>query len=137
EAVKEKGRYHDGGNLALQVNANGAKSWLFLYMLKGRARQMGLGPVGLVTLAEARDLAFVNRRLLLQGIDPIDHRQAERAKQLSGTTFKECAEKFIAAHESSWRSPKAKPQWESSLKAYVYPLLGGLPVGAVDTPLVM
>ena len=46
-AVKKKskpGRYADGGGLYLQVGPDG-KAWLFRYMLNGRSRAMGLGPV--------------------------------------------------------------------------------------------
>ena len=43
EAITKPGRDADGGNLYLQVSANGTKSWTFLYMLQGRSRQMGLG----------------------------------------------------------------------------------------------
>jgi hypothetical protein len=42
--IKGKGRFADGGGLYLQVTDNGTKSWLFRFMLNGRARVMGLGP---------------------------------------------------------------------------------------------
>ena len=41
-ALKEPGRYSDGDNLFLQVGPKGNKSWAFLFMRDGRARQMGL-----------------------------------------------------------------------------------------------
>lgn len=42
--TKKPGVYSDGGGLYLQVTSNLVKSWLFLYMLHGRARGMGLSP---------------------------------------------------------------------------------------------
>jgi integrase len=137
EALTKKGRHHDGNNLALQINANGSKSWLFLFMLNGRCRQMGLGSLDLVSLADARDLAFESRKLLRSGVDPIEHRNTERAKQLGSMTFKECAEQCIEARAAGWRNPKAKSQWENSLKAYAFPVIGDLPVGMIDTPHVL
>jgi hypothetical protein len=72
------GLYGDGDNLYLQIGPEGGKSWSCRFMLRGRQRQTGLGPVDLVSLAEARDLARDYRRLLLQGIDPIEHRRGQR-----------------------------------------------------------
>lgn len=43
---------HDGGGLYLQIAATGAKSWIYRYMLDGRAREMGLGPLHVISLSE-------------------------------------------------------------------------------------
>jgi hypothetical protein len=68
------GRFGDGGGLWLQVRDADHRSWLFRYTSVGRQRQMGLGPVEGVSLAQARVAAAECRRLLLQGLDPIDQR---------------------------------------------------------------
>src|ERR1700730_9809401 len=107
-AVKkgEKALHADGSGLYLQVTGPEAASWLLRYMLDGRARAMGLGPVADASLADARTRAADARKLLLDGIDPIEARKGERAQaQLEAArtiTFKECAEKFIAAHRPGW-----------------------------------
>jgi integrase len=135
------GRYGDGGGLWLQVSSSGTKAWLFRYMLHGKARQMGLGPVHTITLAMARDKALECRRLLLEGIDPIEKRRAGRDEALiasaKGITFKECAERYIAAHEPGWRNSKHASQWKATLATYAYPLFGSLPVAAVDIGLIL
>ena len=98
------GRYGDGNGLWLQVSPAATKSWLFRYMRNGKARQMGLGPVHTVSLAEAREKATKCRKVLLAGDDPIETRRARRMAVLveaaQGITFKKCAEKYIAAHEA-------------------------------------
>ena len=139
--LAKPGRYGDGGGLWLQVSASGTKSWLFRYMRNGRARQMGLGPSPTVTLARAREKAADCRRVLADGLDPIDARRAiatqsrlEIARQL---TFRQCAEKHIACHEAGWRNDKHRAQWKSTLATYVFPVFGELPVAAVDTVLVL
>src|SRR5437870_11486126 len=76
--VAEKGMYHDGGGLYLQVAGNGAKSWIYRYMLDGRAREMGLGPLHVIPLSEARARAAECRLLRLDGIDPIEARKGKR-----------------------------------------------------------
>ena len=42
-AARKPGYYGDGGGLYLQVSKFGSKSWIFRFMLDGRARDMGLG----------------------------------------------------------------------------------------------
>src|SRR5687767_2470383 len=101
--MSKPGCYADGLGLYLQVSKFGTKSWLFRYMLHGRARKMGLGPVHTVTLAEAREKARDCRKLLLldERVDPIEARRAKRMQArlapARGVSFRECADKYIAA----------------------------------------
>jgi Arm DNA-binding domain len=74
------GMYADGGGLYLQVTEGGA-SWIYRYMLAGRAREMGLGPLALFGLSEARAKALDARRLRHERIDPIEARRAARAQE--------------------------------------------------------
>lgn len=141
--ASEKGLYADGGGLYLQVSAAGTKSWIFRYRMNGRKtpRDMGLGALNTVGLAEAREKAREARKSILDSIDPIEARregkQARALKAASAIVFKECAEKYIAAHRASWRNAKHADQWEATLERYVYPVFGHLSVATVDTGLVM
>src|SRR5260370_19218798 len=100
--LTEPGRYGDGdvSGLYLQVTRTGARSWLLRYERGGRERAMGLGPVDAFTLDEARERARKARQLLKDGIDPLDARNEQRARQgaeqalaaAANVTFKECAE---------------------------------------------
>jgi hypothetical protein len=93
--ARTPGLLNDGKGLSLRIAGGGTKSWVFRFMLAGRAREMGLGSVADVTLAEARDLARDARRLCKQGVDPIEARRAQRAAQrvarAKAMTFLECA----------------------------------------------
>jgi Arm DNA-binding domain len=145
EAIRAPGRWRVSKNLYLQVEASPAvgvtKSWLFRYMRYGRPRWHGLGSVELVSLAEAREAALACRKMLREGIDPIEAKQAERLQakiaSASTMTFKASAERYIASHRAGWRSGKHAGQWEATLATYAYPTFGGLAVAAVDTALVM
>lgn len=135
------GAYADGRGLYLQVSPSETKSWLFRFMLSGRERWMGLGPYPDVTLAEARDKALECRQMLRDGVDPIEYRRAKRVatKLMAGKnmTFQECAEDHIEAHRPGWRNPKHAAQWRSTLETYAYPIIGQVPVGDIDTGLIM
>jgi integrase len=141
ETVKMPGMYADGGGLYLQVAPTGARTWIYRFQLRGRRRDMGLGSAKVYSLAEARQKAADARRLVAEGVDPIEQKAsraaaaaAEKAKVM---TFRQCAEAYVAAHRSGWRNEKHKAQWVSTLATYVYPALGAVPVDAVDVGLVM
>jgi integrase len=153
------GRYADGGGLQLLVKepsaeavknakpgtpAVGARAWVYRYMLKGRSRDMGLGPAagpGAVALTKARDLADDLRKLVKAGIDPLDLREqsaaeaaaAAQAATIAGITFKSVAETYIGSNEASWRTETHRQQWRNTLASYVYPVIGELPVADIGT----
>src|SRR6202163_1197385 len=87
-------RVGDGDGLYLQVAPGNTKSWLLRYTLRGKAREMGLGPVGEpphgVPLAKARLLAGEARALLRDGRDPLVERASVRvARQRAETEASE------------------------------------------------
>ena len=138
------GRWAVGEGAYLQVSKVGkhaTASWLLRYQRDGRGRHMGLGPVGLLSLSEARDRARDARRLLLDGIDPLEAKAAKR-RQASlatarGVTFEHCAGRYIKSHAAGWRNPKHKAQWNATLETYAYPHFGEIAVADVDTGLVL
>jgi integrase len=141
QAKRKAGYYADGGGLYLQVSEAETKSWIFRYTLAGRSREMGLGPLHTISLAEARVRATACRQLLLDGVDPIEARDAKkRAIQLDtarAKTFSECATAYIKAHGPKWRNAKHAAQWQSTLDTYAGPVFGRLNVQDVDTALVL
>ena len=140
ERAKTPGMYADGGGLYLQVT-EGGKSWIYRYTLNKRVREMGLGSLTLYGLAEARALALDARRLRHQGIDPIEARRAAKAQArldaAKAITFQQCADSYIKERRSAWRNGKHAAQWETTVRTYAYPVIGSLPVQAIDTALVL
>jgi integrase len=134
------GLHADGGGLYLQVQGE-ARSWIFRYTFGGKRRYRGLGSANALGLAEARDAAAECRKLLAQGVDPIELKREEKVKAAieaaKAITFDECAEQYITAHEPTWRNPKHKAQWRNTLRDYASPVFGKVPVQAVDTAMVL
>jgi integrase len=139
--AKERGTYGDGGGLYLQVARGGTKSWILRYKRAGKTRHLGLGPLAVVSLREARQRAVDARRLLLDGHDPIEKkaalRNAEKLKAIGTMSFDQCAAEYIKSHRAQWRSAKHASDWVYSLKTYAFPVLGTLPVRSITTALVM
>jgi integrase len=137
----EPGLYPDGKGLYLRIGPSGAKSWIFRFRAGGKRRDMGLGAYPAITLAEARQKAEECRKSRTSGIDPVETRKAQvmaqRLEDAKAVTFREAAERYIAAHSAGWRNSKHAAQWPSTLETYVYPVFGHLPVDAIDTNLVL
>lgn len=143
--LRKPGLYADGGNLWLRVKkgAGGAtnKSWLFRYALDGKEHLMGLGPLRDRSLAEAREIAAQARKLLLDGDDPLENKRRtlaeKRVAAIPVTTFKQAATAYIQAHDAGWRSAKHARDWADTLDRYAHPVMGALPVQAINTDLVL
>lgn len=137
----EPGYYADGGGLYLQIARSGARSWIFMYTLFGRRREMGLGPLSQVSLAAARKEATECRDLLKQKLDPIEARKGVIRQHLVDAapmvTFRETAEQFIADREPTWNNKKHAQQWKNTLTTYAYPVIGDVPVGDVTTEMIV
>jgi integrase len=106
-------------------------------------REMGLGPATgrtAVSLVAARARARELHQAVGEGRDPLAEREAEAAKakadaakvQAGAMTFGAVAGMYVDAHEASWRSPKHRQQWHNTLRDYVLPVIGDLPVESVD-----
>jgi integrase len=141
EKAKRPGMYGDGGGLYLRVTHEGTKNWVFRFMLNGRARWMGMGPLHTVNLAEARKRAGAHRLRRHDGVDPIEARRAERLQArldaAKTVTFLECAEAYIKSHRAGWRNVKHAAQWQATLTTYTEPIIGALSVQVIDTALVL
>lgn len=148
------GRYGDGNGLYLLVRPTppragspqpDARFWLFRYTRGGKMREMGLGRAGAdlaaVPLTDARTRAADLHRLVRAGIDPLDQRDAEASMAVAeaqnaairGITFRTVTERYLEAHEKTWRNAKHRMQWRNTLDTYAHPHFGDLPVGNVGT----
>jgi integrase len=138
--VKGPGRamLGDGGGLWLQ-RKRGGRSWLFRYTLGDRAKEMGLGSLSDVTLAQARARAWVCRNLVKVGIDPIERQRSLAVVKapMQPTTFRQAAERYYEAKKAGWRSEKHAIQFPNTMRDYVYPIIGDMPVADVDTDRVL
>jgi len=132
EKQQKPGRYGDGGGLWLQVTKAGTKSWLFRYMIEGRAREMGLGALHTVSLKKARAKAQRCRELLDEDVDPLEDRERQRAAQQKSKTFEDCTRAYLEAHESKWSNDKHRWQWENTLRRFAFPVIGKLPVSEIN-----
>lgn len=74
-------RVADGRGLCIEVAPTGSKLWRFRYRYGGRHKMLALGRWDEVTLHEARERCHDARRMLANGIDPIEGKRAAKESQ--------------------------------------------------------
>jgi integrase len=135
------GMLADGSGLYLRVSPSGTRAWIYRFRQDGKLHDLGLGSFSVVNLANARRRAQQMREQRLDGLDPLAaKREKQSAIKLAAAktmTFRDAATAYVAAHETSWRSEKHRAQWSGSLANYALPVLGDLPVDAIDLALVL
>lgn len=141
KSITKPGRHGDGGNLFLIVDAlragaelgtKPAKRWAFIFRWDGRLKEMGLGSLQAVSLAEARRMAGDFRAMLAKNVNPMDVRREEMRKRLTGRTFGEVASQYHEAHKAAWKSRKVEKQWLPGLERYCGSIWGK-PVETIGT----
>ena len=147
ESEKRDGYYADGAcpGLNLQVvqgQGRITRSWLFRYTspTTKKRREFGLGSTRVRSLADARRLATDLRLQILNGYDPKDERDRQRAAAVAERahriTFDEAVSKCLESKSLEWKNVKHGQQWINTLATYASPLLGKQPVELVTTDLI-
>jgi integrase len=124
------GRYADGNGLHLVIDKSGAKRWVLRTVVRGRRRDMGLGGVRTVSLAQARVTAQRYRATARSGGDPLEERRRENK---SVPSFEKAAFTVHAGLVPSWKNPKHAVQWINTLKRYAFPVIGSRPVSQITS----
>jgi hypothetical protein len=115
------GRHFDGDGLYLEVAGKNTGFWLRRYQLRGKQREMSIGPVRAYDLAQAREKNREISRLLAEKIDPLDVRRADhRAKAEAAAaaqavvTLQHMAERYLQDNQAGWRNAQHGKQWKQS-----------------------
>jgi integrase len=152
DRANKRRRYSDGRGLFLSVSANGRKTWSFCYRFPDpskdtvkdgkpkrgyREREMSLGSIDFMTIDEARDRTVELRRMVRQGIDPMEERDRETRHVIrqhrDGSTFKQIADRYIDMKKAEWDAGgKSEQSWRGSLGKHVYPVIGDMAVDRID-----
>ncbi len=127
--VSQAGRYCDGQGLYLDVRPSGSRGWIQRLTIRGRRTELGLGGFPLVSLKEAREKAFANRKLAREEGDPL----SEKRRAESMPTFAEATGHVWNQLRPGWRSSQHAELWLKSLERYAFPRIGGMPISEVTS----
>lgn len=127
-------KHADGHGLYLEIHPNGSKYWRMKYRFGGREKRLAIGVFPEITLQEARDARDAARRLLREGIDPSQQKQARKAlaRQESNGLFHQVANAWHAHKDKAW-SRETSRKARMVLDTYLLPKLGKLPVATMTT----
>lgn len=127
----DAGKYADGQGLWLIKRSKGAGKWIVRLVIRGKRREMGLGPWPDVSIAEARERAAEARKVVRDGRDPI----VDRAKQRQApklVTLTEAAQGCFEAKKAELKNATAVKRWLGLLENHVLPKIGNIPVEDID-----
>ncbi len=127
KAIKDPGRYSDGGGLHLYIGRAGRKSWVQRITIDGRRRDIGLGAFPTVSLAQAREKAADNRAAIAAGRNPLAKKRSPAMP-----TFREAARSVHEANIPRWRNGRHSAGWIQTLERHAMPALGNTPLGRID-----
>jgi len=124
----------DGDGLYLLVQPNGRKGWRLRYIKPdGREGLTSFGSYPVVGLADARNKRLAVKRMLAEGIDPIENKhQTKTQAAIKGRTFESAALDWHKAMSAKWAPGHAKTVL-SRLKTHVFPLIGARSIVDLDT----
>lgn len=127
--LNKPGLHADGHGLYLRVDPGGAKRWIQRLVIQGKRRDIGLGSISLVTLAEAREQALEHRKAARAGADPI----AAKKRSEAILTFQAASDKVHDLSKPTWRNDKHGQQWLNTLTTYAFPHFGSKRVDEVTS----
>ncbi len=125
----------DGGGLYLLLRPDGARWWRWDYRrpITGKRNTLSLGTYPDVSLADARSRRDAARKLLASGVDPGEHRKAEKAagSERAANSFEVIAREWLG--KRTWVDAY-KTKVTAWLENDVFPWLGGKPVASLTAP---
>lgn len=124
----------DGDGLYLLVQPNGRKGWRLRYVKPdGREGLTSLGNYPVIGLADARRKRLEVKRMLADGVDPIETKhQAKAEAVIKGRTFESVALDWHTEMSAKWAPGHSKTVM-SRLKTHVFPLIGARAIIDLDT----
>jgi integrase len=138
--IEKPGRYGDGQGLYFRTLGHSRAYWVYRYRAGGKEREMSLGPFPELSLAQARAKHVAARKaVVVDKADPLADRRAAKAAaadRADTPTFGECANAYLASHETGWKNPKHRDQWRMTLTKYCE-AIRDTPVDNVDAKAVL
>jgi integrase len=131
-------RLHDAGGLYLEVSPAGGKWWRWKYRHGGKEKRLSVGVYPTVGLREARERRDNARRLLGNGVDPSDHRKAQKeaTRAQIADSFEVIAREWFRAFSPTWATSHST-RIIRRLERDVFPWLGELPIASIAAPQVL
>jgi integrase len=119
----------------LEISPTGGKWWRFKYRIDGKEKRISLGVYPDVGLADARDKREAASKLVAAGIDPTEHRKAEKValEESTENTFEAISREWFRLFSKPWAAGHAD-KIIRRLELNVFPWIGTRPIKAITAP---
>jgi len=137
---KKQYKLTDGEGMYLRVYPNGSKYWQLQFWFEGKQKILSFGVWPDISLKEARDKRFVAKKIIKEGINPIEEKKEilkshnfiqEEEKLRETTTFNMVAKEWFSRQSLQWTERHSRGVL-SSLNMHVYPDLGEMPISSIS-----
>jgi integrase len=126
-------KYSDGNNLYLHVFSTGSKRWIMDYRFEGKRKAYSIGIYPDVSLADARGKRDEARKLLTQGVDPMQMKKLKRQDDLGHDSFKHVALAWFTKKSPTWSESNSKKVMRR-LEVDIFPYLGSSKISEIHAP---
>ena len=117
----------------LWVSKTGARTWVQRIRYDGKRHDIGLGGFPLVSLANARDIALENKRAVARGENPLTEKRKAKEAARKRITFAEATRKAHVELSPTWKNPKDRAAFLSTLETYAWPCFGDTYISEVQS----
>lgn len=117
----------------LWVSNTGARAWVQRIRYDGKRHDIGLGGFPIISLAEARETALENKRAVARGENPIAEKRKAKSAARQRITFKEATGKAHAELSHTWKNPKDRAAFLTTLETYAWPYFGETYLGDIQS----
>lgn len=131
-------RMYDSGGLYLEISPAGGKLWRWKYRFDSKEKRLPLGKYPDVGLKDARNARDEARKLHAMGIDPSEHKKAQKAARegRASNSFEVVCREWL----EKWRTTVEPAQYTKALariEKNVFPWLGKRPIAEITSPEVL
>ena len=125
-------RLFDASGLYLEIAKTGGKWWRLKYRFDGKEKRLSLGTYPDTSLASARDKRDAARKLLAAGVDPGEHRKAEKlaGEEQAANSFEVIAREWLAKYSPTWAASTGD-KIASRFDRDLFPWLGKRPIATI------
>ncbi len=128
-------RLWDAQGLYLEISPAGGRWWRLKYRFEGKEKRLSLGTFPDTSLADARTNRDAARKLLAKGIDPSQHRKAEKRATVlrDANSFAAVALEWHGKQAGTWKAKHADDVLRR-IESNLIPEIGSRPIAAITAP---
>ena len=123
----------DGDGLYIFMTLTGSRLWRYDYRFDGKRKTFSIGAYPGVTLREAREKRDGIRKMIRDGIDPSQAKQAQKASASGADSFESIAREWFSKFSPAWTHSHGE-RILRRLERDIFPWIGKRPIGEIKAP---